>query len=845
MPRYIKYNSSYILRKKHQETTKGTISYRDWVTTGGLNRFVPGKKPYYQDSNFVFTISNVPDYQKKHKYGSWVGTYGYEDVKNAKAETNEVKVNTSSNDLRDYAYFGSCIELVRASIESIISEFPAQFNGTSSKLQEVDGDKFQEVPGCYFVSNPFNIDLHHKEVVITNDINPMRYMSSSYQNYQLNGNDITSYDIVLGDYYQEIMTCPQNFRYRDRVLFTININKDELIIKVLWIDNMVIYVSDNPTFVVKPKQEIIEEYFNNLEGFERQLLNRNTTPLYKNTFITPIEGNTGIKYVNRDYIWPSNGYQIDIESPSYTMFVNNLIAIATLFDQSECDNLYRSMTHEAIKNYDWTYTREYSDGEEQDNIDGGTRVEQLLRLYGRSLDDIKREIDGIKFTNSVTYDGFNNQADALLSDKAELLGWETYSTIPTIKNADGTVFDASNVKLTDSFIENYVEKSEGNIITKDKWYTAYSIENIMPQKMDNEFMRRLILNSKRIFSTKGTVQSIDMVMGMFGFGSDEEHNDYIIEEEYGSVIPLETDNVHDIFYNINHNKQEIRLYDEEEDPYSGVPLKDISVGTKATKIGDETIYEDDLVTVPYYDSSKEYDGYLYFHSAGGWGSDGSEDMTTYNETFNYMKVVSTIRDLLDVTRNDASTGDIYYVVNIDDIINYYPEITDLSVVKHTFYVTNEYALADDSFTGWENTAFATDDKIQKKADYLENIISINIGNNPHVGYGKYDNGRTYFEYMAQPFKWAIDTNNLAQEYVEQAEDYASFNVSNAIIDSDRKVKIISNDELKQNYYLNSKVIRIKNNIDNELYKKYFNEVILNYVMQVIPSTAILILENFD
>ena len=67
MARYIKYNSSYILRKKHQQTTKGTILYRDWVTTGSLNRFVPGKKPYYQDSNFVFTISNVSDYQKKHK----------------------------------------------------------------------------------------------------------------------------------------------------------------------------------------------------------------------------------------------------------------------------------------------------------------------------------------------------------------------------------------------------------------------------------------------------------------------------------------------------------------------------------------------------------------------------------------------------------------------------------------------------------------------------------------------------------------------------------------------------------------------------------------------------------
>ena len=308
MPRYIKYNSSYILRKKHQQTTKGTILYRDWVTTGGLNRFVPGKKPYYQDSNFVFTISNVSDYQKKHKYGSWVGTYSYDDVKDAKADTNEVKVNTSSNDLRDYAYFGSCLELVRASIESIIREFPAQFNGTSSILQEVVNDSFINVQidfpkgkkrDCSFISNPFNIDLHHKDIVVTDDINVMRYMSRSYQNYQLNGSDITDYNIVISDNYQEIMLCPQNYSYGDRVLFTITISSDSesLTIKGLWIENMVIYVSDNQTFVVKPKQEIIEDYFNNLEGFEKQLLNRSTTPLYKNTFITPIEGQTGTKYV--------------------------------------------------------------------------------------------------------------------------------------------------------------------------------------------------------------------------------------------------------------------------------------------------------------------------------------------------------------------------------------------------------------------------------------------------------------------------------------------------------------------------------------------------------------------
>ena len=53
-------------------------------------------------------------------------------------------------------------------------------------------------------------------------------------------------------------------------------------------------------------------------------------------------------------------------------------------------------------------------------------------------------------------------------------------------------------------------------------------------------------------------------------------------------------------------------------------------------------------------------------------------------------------------------------------------------------------------------------------------------------------------------------------------------------------------ETKKNiYYLNSKVVYFKNNIDNAQYKKYFKNVIMKYLMQVIPSTTILILQGFE
>lgn len=369
--------------------------------------------------------------------------------------------------------------------------------------------------------------------------------------------------------------------------------------------------------------------------------------------------------------------------------------------------------------------------------------------------------------------------------------------------------------------------SEGFLNEPLKWYSGYNVNNITPVNMDNEFMRRLILNNKRIFSAKGTVQAIDMIMGMFGFGRDK--GDYEIIEEYRTVIPKDEDMI-DTFRNINLSKNEIRLYDDDE--FSGVPLKVIE-----TQGGNS-------ILIPYYNQNKEYDGYLYFQSQGGWGSDGTENTYIYKETFNYLRVASTIGDLLTTVPNDLSVNDVFYVVSINDIMDYDDSVTDFSTMSHLFYLKDieEY----NSYSGWGNINDAdTPSDIKEKATYLENIISTSVGNNPHVGYGSYDNGEEYFDYMKQPFKYVIDENLLSNEYVTLAEQNTFDIASLQTNDINKKVEIIHEGEEEHSCYLNSKVMIFSNLINNSLYKAYFKEVILNYLMQVIPSTTILILKGFE
>ena len=84
--------------------------------------------------------------------------------------------------------------------------------------------------------------------------------------------------------------------------------------------------------------------------------------------------------------------------------------------------------HESVKNFDWSYRREYDIDDEQDNIDGGNRMKDVMRLYGIIYDKAKRYVDGIGMCNNVTYEGYNNCSNAQISDRNALQGWDITST---------------------------------------------------------------------------------------------------------------------------------------------------------------------------------------------------------------------------------------------------------------------------------------------------------------------------------------------------------------------------------------------------------------------------------
>lgn len=848
MAQYTKHNSNYIKTVEHQHLKDGsTIFERDWVTIGSQLNFGPGKIPYYNNGNFIFTTSPTPFFQKRYKNGVTVATWTYDDVKEASSTVNQIQFDEYTEDIRSFAYYGSCVEFLRATIEKIIYEFPGNITLSEDKLEippTTENGDYTYING-YIVNNPFQIDLHTKDIHLQQYDNELRFLSSSWQKYEVNGQPITKY--VISDWKGDL-DCPQNDQYyiKKEPVVIVKIN-DNIELKGYMLDRDIIFCYEGQDLVIQPKEEIIETYFNGLKGFEKQLLTRKTKPLYTNKFITPIEYNLGYLYYNRTYTWPSDGYCIDITSTKYIDFINKLSSMAELYDELWTDNLWRRMTHEAIKNYDWTYTREFIDGDEEDNVDGGERMHKVLNIIGRVFDDIKLSIDTIKRQNKTTYNGDRNVPNALLSDKLELFGWDIYSTIPTYKNENNETVSASEETITQEVLDDITNEVEVNDkkIYPDKWYPTSNPNKITFADVDVEFMRRLLLSTRRIFETKGTRQSIDMIMGLFGYGD----SDYTITEHYRTVKPMEYDKVIDQETNEtlgdrivrlnNQEKQMELLYDEDA---SGIPVASFIGGYDEQ--GNPKTY-----LIPYYDQTKMYDGNLYFQNKGGWfykkDDESTEiDFSKWTETLSYLHVVSQVKDLLNVNPFGIRNGDIYYVVNLNDYIDY-TETTD-TLYSHFFVMENE--LMPEEISSWVNINLEDDDSYAKKAKYLDTIIPYNIGNNPHVGYGDYDMGNEFFEYMKKPFKYALVKEYFASPYYEEAdnidfgEELLDRKDAQYDIEDDKKIQIINNNDT---YYLNDKVIFFKNNIDNDEYKKYFKTVIINYLMQVIPSTAIFVLENFE
>lgn len=771
----VKSHSNYVLKSRHQDVNDGTIYERDITTIGGVNQFAKGMTPIYRSNNFIITVRNDNSSTNVFNNTNWErndsGTVwtlkNVSGLTSDSEDANDMKIVLKQDyyDFCDFAYYGSLSELFRASITDIIDRFPGELYCTSNNIyytvsevidKEVIEDRVMlgEEPYIYNIDNPFGIDLHSK-VTPKNNTNPLKYFADDgYKNYLLITDDNPS-GVTIDSWSSETY----NDYCKGSKICDIYIN-GYTIKAYVGDDGKIFYFGDESMqgLHIRPNEKYITEFYNKCDNFQKILMNRKTTPLYKATFSVLGESKYGLTKSFETFIFPTTygDYNIIADEYGFSDYTSRLIKIGEFYDSNITDNIYRAMTHEAIKNFDWTYTREYISGEEEEYVLGGHKIQKALRVIGREFDEIKAYIDNIKNICRASYDDRGNMPDYFLKDSLADEGWDIKLVYPyegKVNNEDCKfVITSQDMKVrpyssdiigddmnkygffmykgdkdndawnledneipkkyndTDYHFAIAVDKVSHSSSSGSTWYRCTVRNRIRPyvdnkeysyHEMSNLFLKRLKLNSRHIWRHKGTVDGVEMILGMFGLKSqrfcdasddNELKADYKITEYSWSTRPLEdTKNCLYDMFNIDWiNSTKNIIYDyrgvsnytntsaaSDYIPYQGLPVEYIEVEKDKRRL----LY-------PSFNKDEKYDGDPYFQMKGGWQEktydDGNgnkcyfqfnDDSTKivsstttpiFKETLKTIKSVNFIGDLLATPSENVLDGAICYVVNVNN-----------------------------------------------------------------------------------------------------------------------------------------------------------------------------------
>lgn len=754
----VKSHSNYVLKSRHQDVSDGTIYERDITTIGGVNQFAKGMTPIYRSNNFIITVrndkgsTNTYGNSKWEKNGDSGNTWTLENLSgltssDESSDSTKIVLKQDYYDFCDFAYYGSLSELFRASITDILSRFPGELYGTSHNTYytsaiTVDGESIEdsEIIGSedvYELDNPFGIDIHSTNV--PSDADSKKYFANGgYKNYELiDANGITKKieswsstilknDACVGDMFGKI---------------TIN----EYTIYAYMGENFkVTYMFDKNSLDgvhIRPLSRFLDDFYNGCDNFEKLLMNRKSTPLYKATFSVLKEDDYGMYREFETFVFPTTygGYNIDANDYGFTDYTARLSEIGEFYDNRVTDNIYRAMTHEAIKNFDWTYTREYTSGDEEEYVIGGQKMQKALRVIGREFDEIKSYIDNLKNSNSLSYDERGNMPDYFLKDTLNDDGWDVKLVYPYDGGADSNGKCSFSISSQDNVVHPYSSDNmklefdkEGFFMYKDDeekgtnapceydgtdynfvsakgkgstWYRCTIRNRIKPYSslkeysyhdVSNSFLRRLRLNSRQIWRNKGTLEGVEMILGMFGMKSERfcdlangENRclglkpDYKIEEFSWKTEPIEDkwDCLHNMYRIDWINSTKNIIYD-----YRGTSNYSNASSDYISYQGLPIVYMDDKDgkrwLYPNFNKGEKYDGDPYFQMMGGWEDktlDGThfqfnEDSSMvvssttkpmHKETVKSIRSVMSLSELLATPSDDVTSGNITYVTNVD------------------------------------------------------------------------------------------------------------------------------------------------------------------------------------
>ena len=164
-----------------------------------------------------------------------------------------------------------------------------RYYGSNAPVVKINGTSY------YYVSNEFEIDCWTKGSVSEALVdNPMRVLACSYKNYlKSDGSELSASDFNFNFY--------ENSGCRGSIIGSGTCAGNTLYI---YLDNegkkiLTTTVSNKSGWIIRPKKEYIDKFWNEMDDFERVLLNRDSYPIYEAVFETPFFTDDGYFYENK------------------------------------------------------------------------------------------------------------------------------------------------------------------------------------------------------------------------------------------------------------------------------------------------------------------------------------------------------------------------------------------------------------------------------------------------------------------------------------------------------------------------------------------------------------------
>jgi hypothetical protein len=392
--------------------------------------------------------------------------------KNFRLYPNFVKSN-----ILNFTNYGPLTKRLQEAALGIVNYFPAAIEinkyyndfttgSTATSIQFNDSNNFTTLTlNCDLFRNPFGIDYTFNA---EENIKNLGYSVSKYRNFT---SYFESYILVYSGVSYAVLSAEEVDSF-DSTSMTISVEGNPFNLT-----GGTITTSDN--LLLRLNDTIINEVYNlELDDIQEFLLNRFIQPKYTASFQVPTEANDGTIFRSYQLVtWPLDGvWNIDIRTPQFTSYLEKLNNIGQEFDNSTTDLISRFYTTNAFKEFDTP----------------GSKVDKTLKIYGRSFDEVKKYIDGIKNVTSVNYNIGNDIPTGLLTNMAQTLGWST------------NISPISNKKLIESLYG-----------TTENAFPAYSTSQTI-QDLNDQYYRNLIMNSAWLYKSKGTRKAIDFIMEFIG-----------------------------------------------------------------------------------------------------------------------------------------------------------------------------------------------------------------------------------------------------------------------------------------------------------------------------------------